>query len=398
MTGPGSPPTARPAPAVAPGPAHERRALDALGLLPAGAVAVARTALDTGRGLLGVDSGRGRRRRTTVADEAAEHLVRPLLTEPGWPHPTPPLPVGTGAVHADLTDDDHDALARLREVLGAGPDPLDPETLAATAQEWRLAVTPYRPLPSGETGAPPTDIVAGGIVAPGPRPDATGGGADPARHRRHPAELTVVDLSALWAGPLATSLLAELGARVVKVDSDVRPDGLRHHPAFYRALNGAKEIIDLDLRVDTDRRHLDHLLAGADLVVDSFSRRVMPNLGYGPDRLRARFPQLASLSIVAFPAGTPEQDWVSYGPGVHALVGLADTGSHGDAVVGPAGSGHRRYRAAPIAYPDALAGLAAFATAADLVTRARPANHGEVSLASVLAPLVSAAVAARTAR
>lgn len=185
----------------------------------------------------------------------------------------------------------------------------------------------------------------------------------------------MIDLTALWAGPLATALLAELGADVIKVDGAVRPDGLRQHPAVYHELNGAKSIIDLDLRRPDDRAHFETLLGRADLLVDSFSRRVLPNLGYDWPTLSARFPWLASLSIVAFGPKCPEADWVSYGPGVHAISGLGHQPDGG-------------HRPAPLAYPDALAGSAAFAAATGLLSGARAKRRVEVSLAGAVAPLV----------
>lgn len=155
---------------------------------------------------------------------------------------------------------------------------------------------------------------------------------------------------------------------------------MRDHGKVYDHLNRRKEIVDLDLRVEQDRQHFETLLADADLVVDSFSRRVMPNLGYGPDQLRERFPNVATLSIVAFGSGSPEADWISYGPGVHAISGLGD--------VGP----DARLTAAPNAYPDPLAGLLAFERAAEVTSFDGPTPHVEVSLAEAIAPLVKRAV------
>lgn len=319
-------------------------------------------------------------------DAVAAQLVRPLLTTDAWPGPSQPLVVADGAVHADLIDEDHDRLAILRSIL-ADVGPVDAENLAAEAQDWRLPVTPYRDLPDW-----PPPPAAGPSV---PRAVSAGGwnGAP-----------LVLDLTSLWAGPLATSLLADLGVRVVKVDADIRPDGFREHPPLYAQLNGAKEIVDLDLRLDDHRRRFESLVDEAALVVDSFSRRVMPNFGYGPDDLRRRNPGVATLSIVAFPAGTREAAWVSYGPGVHAFCGLGTLSDDG---------GGRRFQPAPVAYPDALAGLEAFAVAAELLAaRARtspgptlphrsvphrPVPHREVSLAGALSPLVAGAVARRTA-
>ena len=247
----------------------------------------------------------------------AERLIEPLLLVDGWPPPSQPLPVGDGAVHADLTDDDQELFAELRQAMSQtrasasaaqGGSPLDAETLAAAAQELRLPVTPYRHLADASPGADGDNDL---------EPEDQ---SQPGWERSEPL---IVDLSALWAGPLATSMLAKLGAKVVKVDPGCRPDALGEHGPFYQALNGGKTIVDLDLRLLTDREQFESLLDRADLLVDSFSRRVMPNLGYGPDDLRSRFPTLSTLSIVAFPAGSPEQDWVSYGPGVHAASGLA---------------------------------------------------------------------------
>ncbi len=344
------------------------RARDVLGQLPAGVIETAAASLRRGLAAAG--------RLDDLAswadpDAMAAQLVRPLLATDDWPGPSAPLAVGDGAVHADLIDEDHDRLAILRSIL-ADVGPVDAETLAAEAQDWRLPVTPYRDLPAVP---PPAPAGLPGVVG---RPGWTG---------RAPL---VLDLTSLWAGPLATSLLADLGARVVKIDPEVRPDGFREHPTLYDQLNGAKEIVDLDLRRDEPRSRFEALVGEASLVVDSFSRRVMPNFGYGPDDLRRLNPRLATLSIVAFPAGTREASWVSYGPGVHAISGL---GTRDD------GAGRRRFEPTPIAYPDALAGLAAFAAAAELLGTGDAGGagsslpHREVSLAGALAPVVARAVA-----
>lgn len=362
------------------------RADQVLAELPPGTVELAAASL--GRGL--VAAGHSVRSPTWLYEAAEGHLLSPLIVETDWPRPSAPLPVADGAVHADLTDDDHEVFARLRLTLAEQSGVIDAEMLAAAAQTWRLAVTPYRRSILRAAGIqPPTPanpekhrVGPARTDRGSPDHDPAGPGRSHRRFsRRHGGSGTslVIDLSALWAGPLATSLLAELGARVVKVDADVRPDGLRHHPGLYRHLNGSKDVIDLDLRAENDRRHFESLLADADLVVDSFSPRVMPNFGYGPDQLRARFPHLASLSIVAFPPNRPERDWVSYGPGVHAISGLGAT---------PDKSG---FRAAPIAYPDALAGLRAFAVAAEMLTRTTGRDRAVVSLAEAVAPLVTRA-------
>lgn len=404
------------------------RARAAIGWLPAGTVDAARSSL-----LRGLEAaGTVGERRNWLDDAWLEaRLVAPLVLEADWPLPAPPMPVGDGAVHAALVGSDLEAFARLRsalasdlgeqwaaaECLASSPgkqgvaaelaghlsdEPVErgaaAERLAAEAQVWRLPVTPYRrPDQAVRTRA----SLPGWLALPDdededrvfressvdenrnrdlrerPVQAVSAGGRDrlEGRRRRRDQPL-VVDLTALWAGPLATALLADLGAEVVKVEPSVRPDETARHQAFYKHLNSAKQVVDLDLREDLDRRRFEALLDRADLVIDSFSRRVMPNFGYGRPVLAARWPRLAALSITAFPSSATEADWIAYGPGVHAAMGLGDRGPG------------RAFEPAPVAYPDALAGLAAFAAAAELLTRgpAAPVNS-EVSLAAAVAPL-----------
>lgn len=403
------------------------RARAAIGQLPAGTVEAARASL-----LRGLETaGTVGERRNWLDDAWLEaRLAAPLVLEADWPPPAPPLSVGEGAVHATLVGSDLETFARLRSALAAEPDkqevverlapepgerqiaaerlpaesclrlPVEQgergtaaERLAAEAQIWRLPVAPYRRLDQAVRAlpAPPDRLVSKGDEDGGRdfrerspvQTDAAGsiGGCD--RQERRPRrrdQPLVVDLTALWAGPLATALLVDLGAEVVKVEPSARPDGTAHHPAFYDHLNAAKQVVDLDLREEPDRRRFETLLDRADLVIDSFSRRVMPNLGYGRPVLAARWPRLAALSITAFPASAAEADWIAYGPGVHAAMGLGDRGPG------------RAFEPAPVAYPDALAGLAAFAAAAELLARSptAPANS-KVSLAAAVAPLTLAA-------
>lgn len=353
------------------------------GGLPLGTVELARQLLASAGARLAAVGGS----LVLGAGSVEELLVLPRLVEPDWPEPSPPRLIAGGAVQADLTDDDREVFeALLRTLPGAGP-----EEVAATAQEWRLPVTPYRPLPvpvpgrpdlprwgaasdatavpaAPEPGRQPVSRFRPGVGAspvpgPGPRPE---GGVVGAR---------VLDLTTLWAGPLCTELLARHGAEVTKVDPDCRPDGFREHPALYQRLNGTKAVVDLDLRRPADRARFEDLVRRSDLLVASFSRRVLPNLGYGPDELRALNPQLVTLRLTAFPVGCPEQDWLAYGSGVHAASGL--------------GMVRGRPSPPPIAYPDPLAGLLAFGLAVSLLTAPRaPGRSAEVSLADAVAPLV----------
>jgi hypothetical protein len=94
------------------------------------------------------------------------------------------------------------------------------------------------------------------------------------------AGATVIDLSALWAGPLCGQLLAEAGATVIKVESAERPDGARRGPPdFFNLLNGAKRSVVVDLRSGEGIAGLRHLLATADVVIESARPRALEQLG-----------------------------------------------------------------------------------------------------------------------
>ena len=101
------------------------------------------------------------------------------------------------------------------------------------------------------------------------------------RARRVPL---VVDLSSLWAGPLAASLLGMVGARVVKVESAQRPDGARGgHGGFFDLLNGGKESVAIDFSTSDGRDALRRLVASADIVIEGSRPRALAQLGIDAD-------------------------------------------------------------------------------------------------------------------
>ena len=154
--------------------------------------------------------------------------------------------------------------------------------------------------------------------------------------------LTVVDLSALWAGPLAASLLLRSGAQVVKVESTTRPDGARRGPpAFFASLNGGKVPLALDLGSAPGRRALADLVARADVVVSSARPRALEQLGlHPPDMVAAGGPGIW-LAVSGYGDGPGSTDRVAFGDDAAAAGGLVvhDDGGPcfcGDALADPA--------------------------------------------------------------
>jgi crotonobetainyl-CoA:carnitine CoA-transferase CaiB-like acyl-CoA transferase len=94
------------------------------------------------------------------------------------------------------------------------------------------------------------------------------------------ADVVVVDLSALWAGPLCAHLLGLAGARVIKVESSSRPDGARGGPqAFFDLLHAGHESVAVDFTVDHGRAALAALVARADVVIEGSRPRALRQLG-----------------------------------------------------------------------------------------------------------------------
>jgi hypothetical protein len=119
-----------------------------------------------------------------------------------------------------------------------------------------------------------------------PTPDANLRLRGPARDRA--GAPTVVDLSALWAGPMCGAILAATGCEVTKIESVRRPDPTRAAtPEFYRRLNGAKQELALDFADPADREALRAAVLAADLVITGARPRAFPGLGFDPEEIVA---------------------------------------------------------------------------------------------------------------
>lgn len=260
-----------------------------------------------------------------------------------------------GALQVDVISGDRAAWNHLLDA--SDPSSVSVEDLAVTAQLMRLPVTPYRRV--RWTGARPPDVAS-------------------AADLRTLSGLRVLDFTSTWAGPLAARLLMSAGACVTRVLAPNRPDNLRiGAPDLYEFLHppgGAHEVA-LDLREDIETVRA--MLAETDVVIESFSRRVLPNFGLGPEEIRDLNPRLLQVAMPAFPSGCPEQNWVAFGSGVHAITGLGFSPDRG-------------FWTPSIAYPDPIAGLTAANRIARWFGRATGSRTGgriESTLLAAVRPL-----------
>jgi alpha-methylacyl-CoA racemase len=118
--------------------------------------------------------------------------------------------------------------------------------------------------------------------------------------------LTVLDFSTLLPGPLATLMLAEAGATVIKVEKPGGEEMRRFPPrlgdgsAPYAVLNGAKKSVTVDLKTEEGRRELRPLIERADILVEQFRPGVMERLGLGYAAVRDLNPSLIYCSITGY--------------------------------------------------------------------------------------------------
>jgi crotonobetainyl-CoA:carnitine CoA-transferase CaiB-like acyl-CoA transferase len=139
------------------------------------------------------------------------------------------------------------------------------------------------------------------------------------------SDVLVVDLSRALAGPHATMMLGDLGARVVKVEAPdtgddtrgwgppfVTPESGDRESTYFLSTNRNKESVCLNLKDTADLRVLKGLIRRADVLVENFRTGVMERLGLGAEQLAELNPRLVLLSITGFGHDGPEGGRAGY--------------------------------------------------------------------------------------
>jgi CoA:oxalate CoA-transferase len=146
--------------------------------------------------------------------------------------------------------------------------------------------------------------------------------------------LTVLDLTRVLAGPYATMILSDLGARIIKVEPPNGDDSREFSPfinkqsAYFASLNREKESIKLDLKDNKDKIIFDALLKKSDILIENYKPGTMDKLGYGYDILSKIFPNLIYASCSGFGQTGPWRSKPAYDMIVQGMGGLMSVTGH----------------------------------------------------------------------
>jgi crotonobetainyl-CoA:carnitine CoA-transferase CaiB-like acyl-CoA transferase len=177
------------------------------------------------------------------------------------------------------------------------------EALVGRGRELGLAVAPNGPI--GGTTHWHEVLLEGGPVSRRDRP-------------------VVIELASLWAGPLCGHLLGRLGARVIKVESQGRPDGARFGPhAFFDLMNANKESVALDLSAAEGRERLRALIRAADIVIEGSRPRALEQMGIRAAEMVAGQDGLIWIGITGYGRTGEAANWVAYGDDAGVAAGLS---------------------------------------------------------------------------
>jgi crotonobetainyl-CoA:carnitine CoA-transferase CaiB-like acyl-CoA transferase len=199
------------------------------------------------------------------------------------------------------------------------------------------------------------------------------------------AGLRVVDLTAFWAGPMATTVLADLGADVIKIESIQRPDGMRFagalrndvlwewSPIFHGANPGKR---DVTLRLDHPEGLdlLKRLIRDADVVIENFSARVMPGFGLDAETIKTLNPRAIYVRMPAFGLDGPWKDRAGFAMNVEQVSGLAWVTGYEDMPLVPRGS------------CDPIGGMHAIFALGIALEERRRTGHGQLLEVALLEP------------
>ena len=192
--------------------------------------------------------------------------------------------------------------------------------------------------------------------------------------------IRVLDMTWAWAGPFCTMNLAHMGADVIRLESEVRPDLYRRLSVFptdmdeginrsgmFNQWNQDKSSIGVDLSKPAGIELVKALVAESDVLVQNFATGVMERLGLSYDVLAAINPRLIMASVSGYGQVGPWKEYIGYGPAMPPLTGLSAATGYVDGAAQEIG----------LSMPDPTAGITAAWEIVAAITRRDQTGMGD---------------------
>ena len=134
--------------------------------------------------------------------------------------------------------------------------------------------------------------------------------------------ITVVDISQNLPGPYCSYLLQKMGAKVIKIESDKKPDPAKYLPAFYEKLNSEKTILNVDLTTDNGLKEFYQVVKKADIIIEGARPGVAKKLKVDIESLSQYKPDLIYCSITGYGQNSPKYKTPAHDLNLQAESGL----------------------------------------------------------------------------
>ena len=201
---------------------------------------------------------------------------------------------------------------------------------------YRLSPARLRPpAPPPRLGEHTAEVLAAALPTQRPEP--------PTGERRLPfGDLRVLDMTAFWAGPSCTHLLAMLGADVIHLESTSRLDGTRmlgvpmseeawfERSPIFSALNTNKRSLTIDIQSERGREVLRRLIATVDVIVENYTPRVLEQVGLTFDEVRSLNDDIVVVRMPGFGLDGPWRDNAAFAYTIEDASGLTWLTGHAD--------------------------------------------------------------------
>ena len=211
---------------------------------------------------------------------------------------------------------------------------------------------------------------------------------NPSINRMQPLKgLRVLDLTRIWSGPLATRILGDMGAEIIKIEAqdgrgprkvtssgdksgyypDNNPGDIPwNRQGLNNKLNRNKKSLAINLKAERGREIFLELVEKSDVVIENFSARAMPSLGLDYAQLKKRNPQIIYVAMPAFGLSGPYREYIGLGPSIEPLTGVCAL----------LGYSSEEPRMSVQALTDAMSGTAATAAVMTALERRYRTNEG----------------------